>query len=83
MYNKWKSLRSKSDIHSVNEAQKIEAKIVECYGDSMENKINKEISGLQTEEGGLNVGHLWRLKNKKKCQNIWTHPQPFSMQMEN
>ena len=48
----------------VNKCKKVEEELVEKYADTIHDKIKEEIAGIKCEEGGINSGHLWRLKNK-------------------
>ena len=64
MYKMWKDLRVKEDHISQHEAKAIEAKLADKYAEGIYNDIKTEIEGIKYEEGGLNSGNLWKLKNK-------------------
>ena len=71
LFTKRKRLRNKNDESSKKELQNIEAKLVKLCAESNYSKINEEISNLKCEEGGINVGKLWKLKKKlsSKCRD--------------
>ena len=59
-----KNLRNKNDEISIKKLKDVEDKLAELCAKSNYTKINEEISGLECEEGGVNVGKLWKLKKK-------------------
>ena len=57
--------QSKGRPHqSQHEAKVIESKLANKYAEGIYNDIKTEIEGIHYEEGGLNSGNLWKLKNK-------------------
>ena len=59
-----KQLRNKSDQLSKNKLIIVEEKLANLCSQSNYIKINEEISDFKCEEGGINVGKLWKLKKK-------------------
>ena len=59
-----KILRHKSDAFSKSKLKEIEDKLAELCSYSNYNKINEEISNFKCDEGGINVGKLWKLKKR-------------------
>ena len=59
-----KQLRNKSDELSKNKLIIVEEKLANLCSQSNYIKINEEISDFKCEEGGINVGKLWKLKKK-------------------
>ena len=63
LYNKRRYLRIKNDDYSVNELEKVEAELAEKYSEKMYKKIETKLKAVKSDEGGYNLGHLWKLKN--------------------
>ena len=61
---KRKQLKHKNDEKSKSELEIIEQKLAEKYSTKNYNIIKEEVANIKVEEGGLNSGHLWRLKKK-------------------
>ena len=59
-----KQLRNKSDELSKNKLIIVEEKLANLCSKSNYTKINEEIADFKCEEGGINVGKLWKLKKK-------------------
>ena len=71
LFNRRTKLRNKKDIESMKELEDIESNLAElCAKDNYE-KIMEEISNIDCQEGGVNSGHLWKLKKKlsPKCRD--------------
>ena len=64
LFNKRRYLRNKKGEGAINELEKVETELAVKYSEKMYKTIKKEIEGINCEEGGLNSGHLWNLKNK-------------------
>ena len=64
LYKLWKELRVKEDNISQKEAQEIETRLADKYAEGIYKEIKSEIENIKYDEGGLNSGNLWRLKNK-------------------
>ena len=64
LFSKRKQLRSKTDEFSKSELKKVEAKLAEMCAESNYSKIVEEIADINCEEGGGNVGKLWKLKKR-------------------
>ena len=64
LFSKRKQLRSKTDDLSKSELKKVEDKLAEMCAESNYTKIVEEIADIKCEEGGVNVGKLWKLKKK-------------------
>ena len=69
MYKLWKDLWIKEDPTSQKKAKEIETQLVDIYSEGIYNDIKTEIGNIIYEEGGLNSGNWWKLRNKlkKKC----------------
>ena len=59
-----KNLRNKTDNSSLIKLKNVEDKLAELCSQSNYTRINDEISNLKCDEGGINVGKLWKLKKK-------------------
>ena len=57
-------LRSKKDSKSIEELKKVEDKLIELSAKTNRDIINNEVSKLKTDDGGVNMASLWKLKNK-------------------
>ena len=57
-------MKNKEDAESKEKAKDMEADLAEKYAEGIFNQIKDEIKNIKHEEGGLNSGNLWRLKNK-------------------
>ena len=64
LYTQKTQLVNKDDKESKEKLQKVEKELVDKYSEEMYHKIKKELKGLNSEEGGWNPGHLWKLKQK-------------------
>ena len=64
LYKKWKTARTKKYPKSKEEAEELEAELADKHAEGILEKVRTEIENIQYEEGGLNSGNLWRLKNK-------------------
>ena len=42
----------------------MEERLADKYAEGIFNQIKEEINNIKHDEGGLNSGNLWRLKNK-------------------
>ena len=64
LYNKRRYLKSKDDKESEEALERVEDELAERYGETMYQKIRKEVKAMSCEEGGFNPGKLWQLKKK-------------------
>ena len=64
LFKKRRKLRGKSDEESKNELAKVDEELANKCAEDNRQKILEEISGIESEEGGVNSGKLWRLKKK-------------------
>ena len=64
LFDKRRELRGKADDASKEELKEVEFLLAEKIGDDMYKQVKNEIKGLNSEEGGVNTGHLWRLRKK-------------------
>ena len=64
-------MRSKNDEKSRNDLKEVEEKLAEKCAETNYKKIKEEIANIDCEEGGINSGHLWKLKKKlsPKCRD--------------
>ena len=78
MYEKKTQLSNKNDEESKKKLEEVELKMAERYSEDMYKKIHEELKGMNSEDGGWNLGYLWKLRNK-------LHPRPVDPQtaMEN
>ena len=68
LFDKRRLLRNKDDDESKTELEKIETKLSELCAEENFKKVMEEIKDIECEEGGFNMGKLWKLK-KKLCPN--------------
>ena len=65
LYYKRNILRSKDDIKSKDELDKVEEELASKYSEKMYSKMKAQLKGCtDSEEGGFNTGALWKLKKK-------------------
>ena len=64
LFDRRKRLRNKTDEISIRDLKNVEMRLAELCADSNYSKIMEEISDIKCEEGGVNVGKLWKLKKK-------------------
>ena len=64
LYKEWKNIKKKDDVKSKEEAKAMEEVLAEKYAEGIFNQIKDEIKNIKHDEGGVNSGNLWRLKNK-------------------
>ena len=57
-------LRSKTDDNSKKELLDIESELADKCAESNYKKIMEEINNIECDEGGFNMGKLWKLKKK-------------------
>ena len=71
LFNKRRILRSKNDVKSKEELNKVENKLAELCAESNYKKIKEEVDHIKSDEGGINSGQLWKLKKKlnPKCRD--------------
>ena len=62
--DKRRLLRTKTDNDSKIALEEVENELAEKCGEKMFHKIKNEIKGLNGEEGGFNVGYLWKFNKK-------------------
>ena len=75
LYSKWKSVKNKDDESSKRRSKEIENELAEKYSEKIFQDIKDEIENIKHDEGGLNSGNLWKLKNKlnKKIFRRWAN----------
>ena len=71
MYNKWKSVRNKTDPESVEETRELEALLADDYFE----KINEATKETSCTEGDNNNQKLWEMKKKRFFHNKEIHQQ--------
>ena len=64
LYAKRSELRNKEDNESKQKLKVVEKELDDKYAEDMQNKIQHELKGINSEEGGWNSGQLWKLKKK-------------------
>ena len=64
LFTERKMLRNKNDEVSIMKLKIVEDKLAKLCAESNYSKIMEEIADLECEEGGINVGKLWKLKKK-------------------
>ena len=78
MYKKKTQLANNNDEGSKKKLEEVELEMPKLYSEDMYSKIQEELKGINSEDGGWNPGYLWKLRNK-------LHPRPIDPQraMEN
>ena len=78
MYKKKTQLANNNDEGSKKKLEEVELEMPKLYSEDMYSKIQEELKGINSEDGGWNPGYLWKLGNK-------LHPRPIDPQraMEN
>ena len=71
LFNQRRILRNKKDAQSKNDLEKVEQNLAELCAKQNYEKIKEEIDNINCDEGGINSGHLWKLKKKisPKCRD--------------
>ena len=71
LFERRKVLKNKVDEESKLELKEVETKLAEKCAEGNYDKIKEELFSLKCEEGGINSGHLWKLKKKlsPKCRD--------------
>ena len=64
LYTKWTHVRNKEDEVSIRRSKEIESELADKYSENIYKEIKDEIENIKHDEGGLNSGNLWKLKNK-------------------
>ena len=64
LFTKRRILKNKTDARSVESLKHIEEQLATICGEDHYNTILEASQGLMCEEGGVNVGKLWKLKRK-------------------
>ena len=63
LYKRWMDVRYKDDETSKEQSKDIENELAEKYSEKIYKEIQTEIQNIKYDEGGLNSGNLWKLKN--------------------
>ena len=71
MFNLRRGLRNKTDVKSKHDLEEVEKKLADMCAQKNYETIKEEIENIDCEEGGVNSGHLWKLKKKlsPKCRD--------------
>ena len=71
LFNRRRILRNKNDEQSCEDLAKVEDTLANLCAESNYNKIKEEVEHMKSDEGGVNSGHLWKLKKKlnPKCRD--------------
>ena len=64
LINLQKILKFKTDETSKKELEDVEAKLIEKMSEDLYNIVKEEVKKINSENGGFNSGHLWKLKKK-------------------
>ena len=62
LYDQRNKLRSKEDKASLKELAEVEEQLAEKCAESNYLKIKKELKDIKSDEGGFNMGKLWKLR---------------------
>ena len=74
LFRKQKILKMKTDKQSKIELNKVENTLADEMAEDLYKIVKEEVENIESDEGGFNSGHLWRLKHKlrKKVNNVPT-----------
>ena len=74
LFRKRKTLKMKTDKQSQIELNKVEQTLADEMSEDLYKIVKEEVEKIESDEGGFNSGHLWRLKHKlrKKINNVPT-----------
>ena len=65
LYNERRLLRTKTDEESQKKLEELDIELANKYSEVMSEKILGELKDVgDSEDGGFNAGHLWKLKKK-------------------
>ena len=64
LFAKWKVLKNETSEKGKYECEKIEKELAEKYAEEYFNKINEKTASIESEEGGIHSGKLWKLKKE-------------------
>jgi hypothetical protein len=78
LYNTRRLLRTKTDEESQTKIEELNIDLANKYSEVMSKKILSELKNVgDSEDGGFNAGHLWKLK--KKLSPRFTEPHTAMM----
>lgn len=69
LYNKRRILRSQTSESSKLELAKVDEELAEKYSEKMFKQLKDELEDIESEDGGFNLGKLWKLKKKLSPNN--------------
>ena len=64
-----KELKNKTDKDSKAKLKEIEEELASKMSEDLFNIVKEEVKHVESDEGGFNSGHLWKIKNKLKPKN--------------
>ena len=70
LFNERTRLRHKSDKESKDKISEIEKKLADQMAEDLFKIVKEEVKNIESDEGGFNSGHLWKLKRKLRPQHI-------------
>ena len=74
LFRRQRELKKKTDKESQKELKDVEEDLADKMAEDLYNIVKEEVKLVESDEGGFNSGHLWRLKSKlrKKINNAPT-----------
>ena len=65
LFRKQKELKKKKEINKAEqkELEEVESELADKMANDLYEIVKEEVNIVKSDEGGLNSGHLWRLKN--------------------
>ena len=66
IYKMQKDLKNENNVENKEKLRKIEDKLVKLKSNDLHKIVKEEIEKVDCEAGGLNSGHLWKIKSKLK-----------------
>ena len=76
---RWRDTKNKESDKSIEDSNVTEAQLADKCREGIFNQIKDEIKNIKHDEGGLNMGTLWRLKNKLNKK----YPEPPTAMRDN
>ena len=64
LFDKRRKLRSKVDKYSQEKLKQAEEELADKCADANYEKIKNELKDIDCEDGGFNIGRLWKLRKK-------------------
>ena len=69
LFRQQTDLKTKTDKESKQKLKQVEEELAKKMAEDLYNIVKEEVKVVESDEGGFNSGHLWRIKNKLRPKN--------------